>query len=72
MTPGLAGLVFAIVGGALLPPFRVWIIDFGSTNLFGYPLEAVRASFFLPTICFIFFAIYGFIVAARPATRCNR
>ena len=51
-----AGLIFAIVGGCLMPPLQGRIIDLGG---FG-GLEGVRASFFLPFICFIVIAIFGF------------
>jgi len=51
-----AGLIFAIVGGCLMPPLQGRIIDMGG---FG-GLEGVRASFFLPFICFVVVAIYGY------------
>ncbi len=54
-----AGLIFAIVGGALMPPLQGRIIDLGgeSATLLGLP--AVSVSFVLPLICFVFIAIYG-------------
>jgi len=51
-----AGLIFAIVGGCLMPPLQGRIIDMGS---FG-ALEAVRVSFVLPLMCFVVVAIFGF------------
>lgn len=51
-----AGLIFAIVGGCLMPPLQGRIIDAGAIG----NLEGVRVSFFLPLVCFIFIAIYGF------------
>ena len=51
-----AGLIFAIVGGCLMPPLQGRIIDMGG---FG-ALEGVRASFFLPFVCFVVIAIFGF------------
>ena len=51
-----AGLIFAIVGGCLMPPLQGRIIDMGG---FG-GLEAVRVSFFLPFVCFVFIAIFGY------------
>lgn len=55
-TLGAAGLVMAIVGGALLPLLQGWIIDFGTIG----PLAAVNFSFILPFICFVVIAIYGY------------
>jgi FHS family L-fucose permease-like MFS transporter len=54
-----AGLIFAIVGGALMPPLQGRIIDLGgeSASLLGLP--AVNVSFVLPLLCFVFIAIYG-------------
>ncbi|NOX55223.1 MAG: L-fucose:H+ symporter permease [Planctomycetes bacterium] len=70
---GSAGLIFAIVGGALMPPLQGAIIDFGdqSGNLTvsGFTLPAVSASFVLPFICFVVIAVYGFLTHAnRHAT----
>ncbi|HZL08724.1 MAG TPA: L-fucose:H+ symporter permease [Prolixibacteraceae bacterium] len=55
-TLGAAGLVMAIVGGALMPPLQGSIIDLGQI---GY-LPAVNVSFVLPLICFVVIAIYGY------------
>jgi MFS transporter, FHS family, L-fucose permease len=55
-TLGAAGLVMAIVGGALMPPLQGIIIDFGTVG----PLPAVNFSFILPFICFVVIAIYGY------------
>lgn len=53
---GAAGLVMAIVGGALMPPLQGAIIDLGTVGF----LPAVNFSFILPFICFIVIAIYGY------------
>ena len=53
---GAAGLVMAIVGGALMPPLQGWIIDFGSVGKF----NSVNVSFVLPLICFCIVAVYGY------------
>lgn len=53
---GAAGLVMAIVGGALMPPIQGAIIDLGSVGF----LPAVNFSFILPFFCFVIIAIYGF------------
>ncbi|QDT68854.1 L-fucose-proton symporter [Planctomycetes bacterium MalM25] len=59
---GSAGLIFAIVGGALMPPLQGSIIDMGEVNVLGTTLPAVRASFLLPAACLALVAIYGFLV----------
>ena len=58
---GSAGLIFAIVGGALMPRLQGGIIDGDGMTLFGIALESVRVSFFLPVICFVVIAAYGFM-----------
>ena len=52
---GSAGLIMAILGGAVLPPFQAMIIDSGT--LFGMP--AVNLSYIVPLICFIVVAVFG-------------
>ena len=52
---GAAGLIMAILGGSVLPPFQAMIIDKGT--LLGMP--AVNLSFILPALCFVVIAIYG-------------
>ncbi len=61
---GSAGLIFAIVGGALMPPLQGRIIDMGDSvtgllNLGSIEMPAVSASFVLPLICFAVIALYG-------------
>jgi len=55
-TLGAAGLVMAIVGGALMPPLQGTIIDLGTVG----SLPAVNVSFILPFISFCVIAIYGY------------
>lgn len=55
-TLGAAGLVMAIVGGALMPILQGLIIDKGTIGSFA----AVNLSFSLPFLCFCFIAIYGY------------
>ncbi|AWB67312.1 L-fucose:H+ symporter permease [Saccharobesus litoralis] len=52
-----AGLVMAIVGGALMPPLQGSMID-GGEILSGIP--AVQTSFILPLICFVVICLFGF------------
>jgi FHS family L-fucose permease-like MFS transporter len=58
---GSAGLIFAIVGGAFMPRIQGAMIDGPGTTLFGQTLESVRVSFFLPVLCFVIVALYGFL-----------
>ena len=55
VTLGAAGLVEAIVGGALMPPLQGAIIDLGTVA--GMP--AVNVSFALPFLCFTVVLCYG-------------
>ena len=57
---GSAGLIFAIVGGAILPRLQGGVIDGPGANLGSIALESVRVSFLLPAVCFVVIAIYGF------------
>jgi len=56
-TLGAAGLVMAIVGGALMPPLQGSIIDLETVGF----LPAVNFSFVLPLICFLIIARFGYI-----------
>lgn len=61
---GSAGLVLAIVGGALMPPLQGRIIDVGGTGLrdlkiLGF-IPEVNFSFILPMICLVVVAVYAF------------
>ena len=59
---GSAGLIMAIVGGALMPKLQGIIIDVGGngvadTTIMG--VSEVNFSFILPLICFVYIAWYG-------------
>jgi FHS family L-fucose permease-like MFS transporter len=59
---GSAGLVMAIVGGALMPKLQGLIIDAGGngvadTKILG--VSEVNFSFVLPLLCFVYIAWYG-------------
>ena len=71
---GSAGLIFAIVGGALMPPWQGQLIDAkgGSfiegvvapiQNAVGPGVASTASSFVLPLICFVVIAIYGFMTS---------
>ena len=60
---GAAGLVMAIVGGALMPPLQGRILDLGGkgfSDITILSVPEVNFSFVLPLICFIVIAIYGY------------
>ncbi|MEM9325843.1 MAG: L-fucose:H+ symporter permease [Bacteroidota bacterium] len=59
---GAAGLVMAIVGGALMPKFQGMIIDvggFGVNDVKILGMSEVNFSFILPLVCFLLIAFYG-------------
>ncbi len=63
---GAAGLVMAIVGGALMPQWQGMLIDLGGpgvadTQILG--LREVNFSFVLPLVCFFYISFYGFLIA---------
>jgi FHS family L-fucose permease-like MFS transporter len=53
---GSAGLVFAIVGGALMPLAMGFIMDGDGIGM----LNAVSTSFFMPFVSFVIIAIFGY------------
>jgi FHS family L-fucose permease-like MFS transporter len=62
---GSAGLIMAIVGGALMPKLQALIIDAGGngvadTKILGVP--EINFSYILPLTCFIYIAWYGRLV----------
>ena len=62
---GAAGLVMAIVGGALMPKFQGMIIDLGGTAVNDIKIigvSEVNFSFILPLLCFLYISWYGSIV----------
>ncbi len=68
---GSAGLVMAIVGGALLPMLQGMIIDAGGsgvadTSIMG--VAEVNFSFILPLLCFLYIAWYGLRVFTKHET----
>jgi len=60
---GSAGMILAIVGGALLPPIQGWILDWGGPslndkNLLGY-IPEVNFSYIVPMICLVMVGRYS-------------
>jgi len=62
-----AGLILAIGGGCFMPPIRGLIMDGPGLSLGALALSSTRASFFLPFLCFVVIAVYGFDCARRAA-----
>lgn len=65
---GAAGLVMAIVGGALMPKLQGEIIDIGGVGVNDTQIlsvSEVNFSFILPLICFVFIGIYGYWVSKQ-------
>ena len=68
---GSAGLVMAIVGGALMPFLQGMIIDAGGTGVADTTIMGVAEvnfSFILPMLCFVYIAWYGFHVFKKHET----
>ncbi len=70
---GAAGLVMAIVGGALMPVLQGLILDIGGkgyTDVLILGVPEVNFSFILPFVCFLFVAVYGYrMFAIYPTTQ---
>ncbi len=61
---GSAGLVMAIVGGALMPPIQASILDWGGSGfsdlqILGF-IPEIRFSFILPLFCLAVVALYSY------------
>ena len=54
-----AGLVMAIVGGALMPPLQASLID--ATPIIA-SIPSIQTSFLMPLLCFIVIAVFGYRV----------
>jgi FHS family L-fucose permease-like MFS transporter len=53
---GAAGLIMAILGGSVMPPVMGAVIDLETV----FSFSAIRFSFFLPFICFVVVAVFGY------------
>lgn len=65
---GAAGLVMAIVGGALMPKLQGIIIDAGGSGVSDITIAGVSEvnfSFILPLLCFVYISWYGYKVYKR-------
>lgn len=64
---GAAGLIMAILGGAVITPIMGMFIDNGWLNTFissaySYEEAAIRTSFYIPVICFAIVLAYGIFI----------
>lgn len=69
---GSAGLIMAIVGGALMPKLQGMIIDLGGNGVADTTIAGVTEvnfSFILPLLCFVYIAWYGFTVYKKHETK---
>lgn len=66
---GAAGLVMAIVGGALMPAFQGMVMDLGGpgyTDILILGVSEVNFSFVLPLMCFLIIALFGWYEMRTP------
>ena len=66
---GSAGLVMAIVGGALMPKIQGIIIDIGGSGVSDTILMGVSEinfSFILPLVCFLYISCYSYYIIKNP------
>lgn len=71
---GAAGLVMAIVGGALMPKIQGMVIDAGGNAVNDIKIAGVSEvnfSFILPLLCFVYISWYGFNVFKKHETPYN-
>ncbi|RAV30357.1 L-fucose:H+ symporter permease [Sinomicrobium soli] len=67
---GAAGLVMAIVGGALMPQLQALIIDIGGSGVNDVSITGVpevNISFILPLLCFVYISLYGMWVNKKAS-----
>lgn len=69
---GAAGLIMAILGGAVITPFMGSLIDNGTLNFltpgFEFAQASIRSSFFIPVICFAVILVYSICFRNSNAT----
>lgn len=60
---GAAGLIMAILGGAVVPPVMGWLVDSGVLNFLisGLSVEeaSIRTAYYFPIVCFAIVLIYS-------------
>lgn len=60
---GAAGLIMAILGGAVVPPVMGWLVDSGVLNFLisGFSVEeaSIRTAYYFPIVCFAIVLIYS-------------
>ena len=67
---GAAGLIMAILGGAIITPFMGYLVDSSALSFlvsgFSATEAAIRTAFYLPVVCFA--VVLGYSLAFRNAT----
>jgi fucose permease len=64
-----SGLILAIGGGCLMPVLQGAVIDMPPFDIGFMELASVRASFFLPLVCFVVIALYGLLAHRTERTQ---
>ena len=64
---GAAGLIMAILGGAVITPIMGMFIDNGLLNTlissaYSFEEAAIRTSFYIPVVCFAVVLAYGIYI----------
>jgi FHS family L-fucose permease-like MFS transporter len=62
-------LILAIGGGCLMPVLQGAVIDMPPFDIGFMELASVRASFFLPLVCFVVIALYGLLAHRTERTQ---
>ena len=57
-----AGLVMSILGGSIVPPIQAAVMDIDG-SLWG--IRTLNLSFFIPLVCFVIVACYGWLSYRR-------
>ena len=64
---GAAGLIMAILGGAIITPIMGWLVDSSALSFmvsgFSAAEAAIRTAFYLPVVCFA--VVLGYSLAFR-------
>jgi MFS transporter, FHS family, L-fucose permease len=61
-TQGSAFLIMMILGGGIIPPIQGKLADFLQSNNMDAPGYGIHNSFWVAALCFVYLAIFGFVV----------